>query len=135
MKKNLVSSFKVGDQLFPILSTIAIIQGKWTLHVLRVLLSGKKRFGEIMSATGINPKTLSSRLKEMEEAGLLKREFFQEVPPRVEYTLTAKGGELGDLINSMSLWGERWKKENDEFFRRKEAPPKQPPKNDFMFID
>lgn len=127
------------DSLCPVLSTISIIQGKWTLHILRDLISGKKRFGELRkSVSGINPKTLSVRLKELGDAGVVHREYYPEVPPRVEYRLTTKGEQLGELINAMSAWGTKWKKENEAILRVREEEKSSrpaPKRSDFLFID
>lgn len=98
------------DSLCPIHDTISIIQGKWTLMILRDLMAGIRRFGELrQSLAGISPKTLSVRLKELEEAGVLTRTVYAEVPPRVEYALTEKGRELEGLIATMGAWGTKWK--------------------------
>lgn len=129
---------KINCEIFcPVSSTISILQGKWTLMVLRDLLPGKKRFGELMkSIGGVNPKTLSVRLKELQDAGIIQRTLFPEVPPRVEYRLTAKGEELGDLINTMAKWGTRWKDENAALLKDREGE-KRPPASrpDYLFID
>ncbi|MBI3582105.1 MAG: helix-turn-helix transcriptional regulator [Nitrospinae bacterium] len=93
----------------PVQKTISIIQAKWALFILHNLLAGKKRFGQLRkSLNGVSPKTLSLRLKELEDAGILKREIFAEVPPRVEYSLTEKGSSLGKVIGVVSKWGEKW---------------------------
>ncbi|MEM7736283.1 MAG: helix-turn-helix domain-containing protein [Deinococcota bacterium] len=86
-----------------------VISGKWTTLILRDLLSGTKRFGELRhSLTGISPKTLTDRLRDLEEQDILTRTIYPEVPPRVEYTLTDKGRALGAVIQAMAQWGERW---------------------------
>jgi DNA-binding HxlR family transcriptional regulator len=86
-----------------------VISGKWTTLILRDLLAGTKRFGELRhSLTGISPKTLTDRLRELEEHGVVVRTIYPEVPPRVEYTLTDKGRALGAIIQAMAQWGERW---------------------------
>ncbi|MBI5178639.1 MAG: helix-turn-helix transcriptional regulator [Nitrospinae bacterium] len=104
-----VADVKQCDGFCPVQKTIGVIQAKWTLLILRDLLSGKKRFGQLRkSLAGVSPKTLSVRLKEMETAGILKRKVFAEVPPRVEYELSAKGATLGDVINAMAQWGTKW---------------------------
>lgn len=93
----------------PVQKTISIIQAKWALFILYNLLAGKKRFGQLRKLLdGVSPKTLSLRLKELEEAGILKRTIFAEVPPRVEYSLTEKGASLGKVIGVVSKWGEKW---------------------------
>lgn len=89
--------------------TVAVIGGKWTTLVLRDLLGGTKRFGELRAQLpGISPKTLTDRLRELEQQGLLTRTVHPEVPPRVEYTLTDKGRALQPIFEAMSAWGARW---------------------------
>jgi DNA-binding HxlR family transcriptional regulator len=86
-----------------------VISGKWMTLILRDLLSGSKRFGELRySLAGISPKTLTDRLRELERHGVVTRTVYPEVPPRVEYTLTDKGHALGAVIHAMAQWGERW---------------------------
>ncbi|MEM6431901.1 MAG: helix-turn-helix domain-containing protein [Deinococcota bacterium] len=86
-----------------------VISGKWTTLILRDLLSGTKRFGELRhSLAGISPKTLTDRLRELEDQGVVVRTIYPEVPPRVEYSLTDKGQALGAVIQAMAQWGERW---------------------------
>jgi DNA-binding HxlR family transcriptional regulator len=86
-----------------------VISGKWTTLILRDLLSGSKRFGELRhSLAGISPKTLTDRLRELEAHDVVSRTVYPEVPPRVEYTLTDKGHALGAVIQAMAQWGERW---------------------------
>lgn len=82
--------------------------------ILRDLMAGTRRFGELrQSLAGVSPKTLSVRLKELEEAGVLTRTVYAEVPPRVEYVLTEKGRELEALIAAMGAWGTKWKTDNN----------------------
>ncbi len=110
--------------LCPVHNTLSIIQGKWTLLILRDLMAGTRRFWELLqSLTGISPKTLSVRLKELEEVGVLTRAVFAEVPPRVEYALTEKGRELEALIVAMGDWGTKWKTDNNA--RRSTAPAEE----------
>lgn len=93
----------------PVARTLRIIGGKWTLLVLRDLFTGKKRFGELMTSLGgVSPKTLSERLKELEGEGIITKTVYPEVPPRVEYALTAKGQSLHDILEAMRQWGDRW---------------------------
>lgn len=93
----------------PVEKTLQVIGGKWTLLILRDLFGGTKRFGELRRSLGqVSPKTLAERLREMEVLGLVTRRVYAEVPPRVEYTLTEKGRSLGDIIEAMRRWGERW---------------------------
>jgi DNA-binding HxlR family transcriptional regulator len=89
--------------------TLEVIGGKWTTLILRDLLGGTKRFGELRSSLGnIPPKTLTERLRNLEEQGALERVQFPQIPPRVEYTLTDKGRALGAIIEAMAHWGSRW---------------------------
>ena len=89
--------------------TLEVIGGKWTTLILRDLLMGTKRFGELRSSLGnIPPKTLTERLRDLELHGALERVQFPEIPPRVEYTLTEKGRALGAIIEAMAHWGSRW---------------------------
>ena len=96
-------------QSCPVLATANIISGKWTLLILRDLTSGISRFGALeRSLSGISPKTLSERLKSLQQAGIVTREAHAEFPPRVEYTLTAMGQELIPLIDHMREYGTKW---------------------------
>ena len=93
----------------PIAKTAEIISGKWTLLILRDLTTGTKRFSELeRSLVGISPKTLSERLTALEREGVLSRQTFAEVPPRVEYSLTEKGLALTELMDAMRAYGNRW---------------------------
>ena len=83
--------------------------GKWTLLVIRALVEGRSRFCELeRSLAGISPRTLSLRLRALEEEGIVERQTFPEVPPRVEYVLTAKGRALVPLIEDMRVYGRQW---------------------------
>ena len=87
--------------------TMKIIGAKWTMLILRDLFEGPKRFGQLQrSLVGISPKTLSLRLDELERDGLVSKQVFAEVPPRVEYRLTDKGQSLHQIIDDMRSWGE-----------------------------
>ena len=93
----------------PVARTAEIIGNKWTPLIVRDLARGRRRFSHLeRSLVGISPKTLSERLKRLEEAGVVDRECFAEVPPRVEYHLTAKGHALLPVIESMRAFGLRW---------------------------
>jgi len=99
----------VDDIICPIARTAEIISGKWTLLIIRDLVSGVKRFNQLeRSLHGISPKTLSERLRSLEEEGIIIRQTFAEVPPRVEYSLTEKGHDLVGVIESMRGFGKRW---------------------------
>ena len=96
-------------QSCPVLLTANIISGRWTLLILRDLCTGINRFSTLeRSLTGIGRKTLSVRLKSLQETGILTRTSYPEVPPRVEYTLTARGQELIPLIDHMREYGTKW---------------------------
>ena len=89
--------------------------GKWTLLVIRDLADGRSRFCELeRSLQGISPRTLSLRLRALEEEGIVDRQTFPEVPPRVEYSLTAKGKALVPLIEDMRTYGREWLCAEDE---------------------
>jgi len=93
----------------PVAKTANLISNRWTPLILRDLAHGSLRFGELQrSLTGISPKTLSERLKRLEEAEVIKRTCFAEVPPRVEYTLTDKGHALLPIIEAMRGYGSDW---------------------------
>jgi DNA-binding HxlR family transcriptional regulator len=93
----------------PVARTAEIIGNKWTPLIVRDLSKGCRRFSELeRSLHGISPKTLSERLKRLEEAGVVDRCCFAEVPPRVEYSLTAKGHALLPVIESMRAFGAAW---------------------------
>jgi len=99
----------LDDTICPVARTAGIISGKWTLLLIRDLTSGVKRFNQLeRSLCGISPKTLSERLRSLEEEGIILRQTFAEVPPRVEYSLTEKGRDLVGVIESMRYYGKRW---------------------------
>lgn len=98
-----------ADDLCPVARTAEIISGKWTLLIIRDLATGTKRFSQLeRSLHGISPKTLSERLCSLEHEGIITRQTFAEVPPKVEYTLTEKGQDLVSLIETMRIYGRRW---------------------------
>jgi DNA-binding HxlR family transcriptional regulator len=93
----------------PVCRTAEIVCGKWTLLVIRDLAEGHSRFCELeRSLQGISPRTLSLRLRALEEEGIVERQTFPEVPPRVEYALTTKGRALVPLIEDMRKYGREW---------------------------
>jgi DNA-binding HxlR family transcriptional regulator len=93
----------------PVARTAEIIGNKWTPLIVRDLARGRRRFSELeRSLVGISPKTLSDRLKRLEEADVVVRECFAEVPPRVEYSLTPRGFALLPVIESMRAFGTAW---------------------------
>src|SRR6267143_229511 len=105
----LITTNRIDDTVCPIARTAEIISGKWTLLIIRDLASGVKRFNQLeRSLHGISPKTLSERLRSLEEEGVIIRQTFAEVPPRVEYSLTAKGHDLVEVVECMRCYGNRW---------------------------
>ncbi len=90
----------------PVETTLLLISNRWKVLIIRELLSGTKRFGELKKSVGtISQKVLTANLRSMEESGLLTRTVFPEVPPRVEYTLTETGYSLKPVLDSMVAWG------------------------------
>lgn len=97
------------DDTCPVCRTAEIVCGKWTLLLIKELAEGNSRFSELeRSLAGISPRTLSLRLRALEEEGIVVRRSFSEVPPRVEYVLTDKGNALVPLIEDMRAYGSRW---------------------------
>lgn len=93
----------------PIGRVAHLVGDKWVLLIIRDLISGHKRFGELQKSLGsISPRTLSARLDILEDVGLIEREAYPEIPPRVEYSLTEKGRALLPLITLMRDYGEKW---------------------------
>src|SRR3982750_2937815 len=93
----------------PVSACAEILGGKWTILLIRDLADGRCRFCELeRSLEGISPRTLSLRLRALEEQGIVERKTFPEVPPRVEYSLTDKGRALVPIIEGMRSYGERW---------------------------
>lgn len=94
----------------PVETTLTLISDKWTVLILRDLLTGTKRFGELKKSIGsVTQKVLTAQLRQMEESGLLTRTVYAEVPPRVEYTLTELGYSLKPILDAMRIWGEEYK--------------------------
>jgi DNA-binding HxlR family transcriptional regulator len=97
------------DDSCPVCRTAEVVCGKWTLLLVRDLAEGHTRFCELeRSLQGISPRTLSLRLRGLEEEGIVERQTFAEVPPRVEYALTEKGLALLPIIDGMREYGARW---------------------------
>jgi DNA-binding HxlR family transcriptional regulator len=94
----------------PVETTLQLIGSKWKVLILRDLIGGTKRFGELKKSIGnVSQKVLTQQLRMMEEDGLLNREIFAEVPPRVEYSLTDLGMSLKPILDAMSHWGADYK--------------------------
>lgn len=94
----------------PVETTLTLIGDKWKVLILRDLLPGTKRFGELKKSIGnVSQKVLTSQLRDMEESGLINRKVYAEVPPRVEYSLTDLGQSLKPILDAMWNWGEGYK--------------------------
>jgi DNA-binding HxlR family transcriptional regulator len=99
----------LSNSTCPVCRTAEVVCGKWTLLLIRDLADGSSRFCELeRSLEGISPRTLSLRLRALEEEGIVERHTYPEVPPRVEYALTTKGEALVPLIDDMRKYGTRW---------------------------
>ena len=97
------------DASCPVCRTATIVCAKWTLLIIRDLGEDRARFCELeRSLTGISPRTLSLRLRDLEQEGIVERRTFSEVPPRVEYALTDKGRALLPIVEDMREFGARW---------------------------
>lgn len=94
----------------PVETTLSLIGDKWKVLILRDLMTGTKRFGELKKSIGtVSQKVLTSQLRAMEESGLVNRQVYAEVPPRVEYSLTELGLSLKPILDAMLNWGESYK--------------------------
>ena len=94
----------------PVETTLTLIGDKWKVLILRDLMPGTKRFGELKKSIGaVSQKVLTAQLRAMEESGLVHREVYAEVPPRVEYSLTELGKSLKPILDSLWAWGETYK--------------------------
>lgn len=97
----------------PVEITLMLISDRWKVLIIRDLLDGTKRFGEIKKSVGnVSQKVLTSNLRSMEDSGLLTRKVYAEVPPRVEYTLTETGYSLKPILDAMVKWGTEYKQKN-----------------------
>ena len=97
----------------PVETTLMLIGDKWKVLILRDLITGTKRFGELKKSIGsVSQKVLTAQLRDMDEKGLVHREVYAEVPPRVEYSLTDLGRSLKPILDAMQSWGEEYKAKN-----------------------
>ena len=98
----------------PVETTLTLIGDKWKVLILRDLMPGTKRFGELKKSIGhVSQKVLTAQLRDMEENGLLHRRTYAEVPPRVEYSLTDLGRSLKPVLDALQEWGARYKAQNE----------------------
>ena len=96
----------------PVETTLTLIGDKWKVLILRDLMPGTKRFGELKKSVGnVSQKVLTAQLRAMEASGLVNRKVYAEVPPRVEYSLTELGKSLKPILDSMYAWGKAYKAE------------------------
>lgn len=94
----------------PVETTLTLIGDKWKVLILRDLMPGTKRFGELKKSIGsVSQKVLTAQLRDMEASGLVNRKVYPEVPPRVEYSLTELGQSLKPILDAMWNWGEAYK--------------------------
>ena len=94
----------------PVETTLTLIGDKWKVLILRDLMPGTKRFGELKKSIGsVSQKVLTSQLRDMEQSGLVNRKVYAEVPPRVEYSRTELGQSLKPILDAMWIWGEDYK--------------------------
>ncbi|RKI30901.1 transcriptional regulator [bacterium 1xD8-6] len=99
----------------PVETTLMLISNRWKVLIIRDLLDGTKRFGEIKKSVGnISQKVLTANLRSMEDSGLLSRKVYPEVPPRVEYTLTETGYSLKPILEAMVEWGTEYKQKSGD---------------------
>lgn len=99
----------------PVETTLMLISDRWKVLIIRDLLGGTKRFGQIKKSVGnISQKVLTANLRSMEESGLLIRKVYPEVPPRVEYTLTETGYSLKPILDAMVTWGTEYQQKRRE---------------------
>ena len=98
----------------PVETTLTLIGDKWKVLILRDLMPGTKRFGELKKSVGnVSQKVLTAQLRAMEESGLVNRKVYAEVPPKVEYSLTELGKSLKPILDSMWAWGKDYKKQQE----------------------
>jgi DNA-binding HxlR family transcriptional regulator len=99
----------------PVETTLTLISDKWKVLILRDLLPGTKRFGELRKSIGhVSQKVLTAQLRQMEQNGLVNRKVYAEVPPKVEYSLTDVGYSLKPILDAMWTWGEEYQKKMEK---------------------
>lgn len=104
----------------PVETTIEAIGGRWKVLVIHHLLEGKQRFGELTRLLGgVSPRTLTRQLRELEDCGVIDRHVHQQIPPKVEYSLTPVGRELEPVLYAMHVWGEKLERRSTTRARRR----------------
>lgn len=99
----------------PVETTLTLISDKWKVLILRDLIPGTKRFGELKKSIGhVSQKVLTAQLRQMEQSGLVNRKVYAEVPPKVEYSLTDVGYSLKPILDAMWTWGEEYQKKMEK---------------------
>ena len=99
----------------PVETTLTLISDKWKVLILRDLLPGTKRFGELRKSIGhVSQKVMTAQLRQMEQSGLVNRKVYAEVPPKVEYSLTDVGYSLKPILDAMWTWGEEYQKKMEK---------------------
>jgi DNA-binding HxlR family transcriptional regulator len=103
---DLSSGDACAEDTCPVARAVDVLDGRWTMLVIRDLLRGTRRFSELRaSLVGISPKTLTDRLRSLEQHGLVQRVMYAEIPPRVEYSLTERGRALKPVLDALATWG------------------------------
>jgi len=97
-----------GETFCGVAAAAEVLGDTWTLLIVRDLSGGARRFGELQASTGISARVLTDRLRAMAEVGLITRKMYAEIPPRVEYTLTAKGADATAVVDALRVYGEKW---------------------------
>lgn len=97
-----------GDEFCPAQATMELLGCRWTMQIVRALEPGVMRFNELAKTVGVNPRTLCTRLRRLEQDGIVERRVVSAMPPNVEYELTAKGRALNEVLESLIDWGATW---------------------------
>lgn len=95
----------------PVETTLRLLENKWRVLIIRDLISGTKRFGQLQRSVGASQRSLTMNLRFLEEYGLISRHVYPEVPPRVEYSLTEMGNSLRPILSAMETWGNQYKQQ------------------------
>lgn len=108
----------------PVRATMDLLGQKWSLHIVRELVEGKKRFNQLAHALGgVNSRTLRKRLLTLETEEVVQRRVLSQIPPWVEYELTEKGRTLNEVVEAVAHWGRRWMKKPPQHPKGKKIPP------------